>query len=58
MTGWHITGAAIVGYLLLLARSAWMQGEFGQYLRSLAIVAVLLGVIAGAVAAAMALDLP
>ncbi|CAO3421360.1 hypothetical protein [Azospirillum doebereinerae] len=56
MTGWQITGAAIVAYLLLLARSAWKQGEFRQYLRSLAIVAALCGIVAGAVAAAMALD--
>jgi len=56
MTGWQITGAAIVGYLLLLARSAWKQGEFRQYLRSLVIVAALCGIVAGAVMAAMALD--
>ena len=58
MTGWQIIGAAMAGYLLLLARSAWKQGEFQQFLRSLAIVAVLCGVVAGAVAAAMALDSP
>lgn len=56
MTGWQIIGLAIVAYLLLLARSAWKQGEFRQYLRSLAIVAALCGIVAGAVAAAMALD--
>lgn len=58
MTGWQIIGAAMVGYLLLLARSAWKQGEFLQFLRSLAIVALLIGSVAGVVAAAIALDSP
>lgn len=58
MTGWQITGMAIIGYLLLLARSAWKQGEFQQFLRSLVIVAGLGGIIAGMVAAAIALDSP
>ncbi len=56
MTGWQLVGVGIAGYLLLLARSAWKQGEFRQFLRSLAIVAILVGVIAGAVAVTMALD--
>lgn len=58
MTGWQIIGAAMVGYLLLLARSAWKQGEFLQFLRSLAIVTLLIGSVAGVVAAAIALDSP
>lgn len=58
MTGWQIIGAAMIGYLLLLARSAWKQGEFLQFLRSLAIVALLIGGVAGVVAAAIALDSP
>lgn len=37
---------AIAAYLLLLARSAWKQGELGQFLRALGIVAVLLGTVA------------
>ncbi|MBP2227449.1 phosphate/sulfate permease [Azospirillum agricola] len=58
MTGWQIIGAGIAGYLLLLARSAWKQGEFRQFLRSLAIVAILCGAIAGIVAAVILLDSP
>ena len=58
MTGWQITGVAIVAYLLLLARSAWKQGEFRQYLRSLAIVAALCAIVAGAIAVTIALDSP
>lgn len=56
MTGWQITGAAVVAYLLLLARSAWKQGEIRQYLRSLAIVAAICGIVAGSVALAIFLD--
>lgn len=37
--------AAIVLYLLLLARSAWKQGEFKQFLWGLAIVAGLMAFI-------------
>lgn len=58
MTGWQLTGMAVMAYLLLLARSAWKQGEMVQFLRSLLIVAVLCGSIAGVVALAMALDQP
>ncbi|WP_173380474.1 hypothetical protein [Azospirillum sp. B510] len=54
--GWQIIAAAMAGYLVLLGRSAWKQGEFRQYLRSLAIVAALCGLLAGAVALAMLLD--
>lgn len=38
--------AAVLGYLLLLARSAWKQGELAQFLRALAIVAALLAFLA------------
>ncbi len=41
----------VVAYLLLLARSAWKQGEMRQYLRSLAIVAALAAAIAAIAAA-------
>ncbi|WP_168220363.1 hypothetical protein [Azospirillum thermophilum] len=56
MSTLQITGAAMLAYLLLLARSAWKQGEMRQFLRSLAVLAVLCGAIAGTVAAAIALD--
>jgi hypothetical protein len=54
--GWQIIVAAMVGYLALLGRSAWKQGEFRQFLRSLAIVATLCALLAGVVAVAMLLD--
>lgn len=54
--GWQIIVAAMAGYLVLLGRSAWKQGEFRQYLRSLAIVAILCALLAGAVALAMLMD--
>ena len=54
--GWQIIVAAMVGYLVLLGRSAWKQGEFRQFLRSLAIVGTLCALLAGAVALAMLLD--
>lgn len=41
---------AFLAYLLLLGRSAWKQGELPQYFRSLSIVAVMVGVLTGAVA--------
>lgn len=53
---WTMIGAAAAGYLLLLARSAWKQGEMRQFLRSLAIVFALCTLVAGAVLAAMLLD--
>jgi len=53
---WTMIGAAAAGYLLLLARSAWKQGEMRQFLRSLAIVAALCALLAGAVLTAMLLD--
>jgi len=56
MTPWQMIGLAMTGYLLLLARSAWKQGEFRQFLRSLLIVAILCATIAGGVLAAMALE--
>ncbi|WP_448187473.1 hypothetical protein [Azospirillum sp. sgz301742] len=53
MSVWEIAGLAALAYLLLLARSAWKQGEFRQFLWSLAIVAGIIGAIAAAVVAAM-----
>lgn len=37
----------VAGYLTLLARSAWKQGELPQFLRSLAVVAGLFLAIGG-----------
>ena len=56
MTLWQLIGLMMAGYLLLLARSAWKQGEFKQFLRSLLIVVALCAIIAGAVLVAMSLD--
>lgn len=53
MTVWEAAGLLAAGYLLLLARSAWKQGELRQFVWSLAIVAGIVGVIAGVVAAAV-----
>ena len=53
---WTMIGAVAAGYLLLLARSAWKQGEMRQFLRSLAIVLALCALVAGAVLTAMLLD--
>ncbi len=55
MTLWQTIALMMAAYLLLLARSAWKQGEFRQFLRSLLIVAALCAVIAGAVLASIAL---
>jgi hypothetical protein len=50
---WEIAGLMALAYLLLLARSAWKQGEFRQFLWSLAIVAAIIGVLAAVVLAAI-----
>lgn len=42
---WEWIGGAILLYLLLLARSAWIQGEFKQFLWGLGIVAGLISFI-------------
>lgn len=56
MTIWH--GMALMAglYLALLARSAWKQGEFRQFLVSLAVVFALCAVLAGIVAAVIWID--
>lgn len=56
MTLWHMVGAMAGAYLLLLARSAWKQGEFRQFVRSLLIVAGLCAAVGGAVLVAVLLD--
>lgn len=53
MSVWKIAGLTALAYLLLLARSAWKQGEFRQFLWSLVIVAAIIGAIAAAVVVAM-----
>lgn len=49
-------GMAMLAYLLLLARSAWKQGQFRQFLVSLGVLAVVGGVLSGIVAIAVYLD--
>jgi hypothetical protein len=51
-----ILGAAILGYLLLLGRSAWKQGELRQFAVSLAILAALLAALAAIAALTIALQ--
>lgn len=46
-TTWEWIGGAVLVYLLLLARSAWKQGEFKQFLWGMVIVAGLIGFIGG-----------
>jgi len=50
---WNVAGVMALAYLLLLARSAWKQGELRQFLWSLAILAGVVAVIAAVVAAAV-----
>lgn len=56
MTLLEVMGLAVAAYLLLLARSAWKQGEFRQFLWSLGIVTTILAVIGLAIAATALLD--
>ncbi|HYH38560.1 MAG TPA: hypothetical protein VD860_10110 [Azospirillum sp.] len=53
MSVWNVAGVMALAYLLLLARSAWKQGELRQFLWSLAILAGVVAVIAAVVAAAV-----
>lgn len=46
-TTWEWIGGTVLVYLLLLARSAWKQGEFKQFLWGMVIVAGLVGFIGG-----------
>lgn len=46
---WEWIGGGVLLYLLLLARSAWKQGEFKQFLWGLLIVAGLIGFIGGVI---------
>lgn len=56
MTFFQGLGLAAVLYVLLLARSAWKQGEFVQFVRSLAIVVGLGAALALVVVLAIALQ--
>lgn len=51
MTIWQFFGAFGAGYVVLLGRSAWRQGELRQFLVSLAVVAALIGIVVGIVLA-------
>lgn len=53
MSVWNVAGVMALAYLLLLARSAWKQGELRQFLWSLAILAGIVAVITAVVAAAV-----
>lgn len=55
MSVWEIAGLMALAYLLLLARSAWKQGEVRQFLWSLLIVAGVVAIIAAVVAAVLLL---
>jgi hypothetical protein len=46
---WQWIGIGVLLYLLLLARSAWKQGEFKQFLWGMAIVAGLIGFVGGVI---------
>jgi hypothetical protein len=43
-------GLIVAAYVVLLARSAWRQGEFRQYVKSLAVLSLLLALVASVVA--------
>ena len=49
MNVYQAAGLFLIAYVLLLARSAWKQGELRQYLASLAMAAALLATIAAIV---------
>lgn len=56
MTVWHALALLAGLYLMLLARSAWKQGEFRQFLWSLAVVAGLIAALAAITAVVIYLD--
>lgn len=55
MTLYHGLAAFIAVYLVLLARSAWKQGEIRQFLVSLGVVVALMVVLGGVTAGYIAL---
>jgi hypothetical protein len=50
MTALQGIGLAVAAYLALLARSAWKQGEFRQFMMSCLVLIVLFGAIAAGIA--------
>lgn len=56
LTVWYGLGLVGMGWLALLWRSARRQGETRQFLTSLAVVALLLGGMAGIIALTIWLD--
>ena len=50
MTALQGIGLAVAAYPALLARSAWKQGEFRQFMMSCLVLIVLFGVIAAVIA--------
>jgi nitrate reductase gamma subunit len=56
MTLYQGIGLFFAVYVLLLARSAWKQGEMAQFFRSLAVVAGLAAVLALVIGGAILLE--
>ena len=50
MTALEGIGLAVTAYLALLARSAWKQGEFRQFMMSCLVLIILFGTIAAVIA--------
>ena len=50
MTALQGIGLAVAAYLALLARSAWKQGEFRQFMMSCLVLVLLFGSIAAVIA--------
>jgi uncharacterized membrane protein YhdT len=46
MTALQGIGLAVAAYLALLARSAWKQGEFRQFMMSCLVLILLFGILA------------
>ncbi|MDE1145396.1 MAG: hypothetical protein PW843_02100 [Azospirillaceae bacterium] len=51
LSAWTVIGLMVAAYLLLTARSAHKQGEFGQFIRSLGLAVALIAVLLGFVSA-------
>ncbi|WP_162937610.1 hypothetical protein [Indioceanicola profundi] len=47
---WYLIGAFLTAGLVLMARSAWIQGELDKFLKALALVLLLLASLSGFVA--------
>jgi hypothetical protein len=46
MSIWQAVGLFLAAMLVLMARSAWVQGEFKQFARSLALIGLMFTAIA------------